>query len=121
MSAILLLPLQARARLRIRVTITLAVAPTKVGKVRWRHTVAMPNAIAVVEFPRRRNLQIAIYIVDNGYTRSTRLVLVSVLIDDRLKHFLRYDGLAIGSFYGVHEVLERVRNVSRIENPRREF
>jgi len=81
----------------------------------------MPNAIAVVEFPRRRNLQIAIYIVDNGYTWSTRLILVRVLIDDRLKHFLRYDGLAIRSFYGVHKVLERVRDVSRIENPRREF
>jgi hypothetical protein len=81
----------------------------------------MPYAIAVVEFPCRRNLQIAIYIVDNGYTRSTWLVLVSVLIDDRLKHLLRYDGLAIRSFYGVHKVLERVRDVTRIEGSRREF
>jgi len=81
----------------------------------------MPNAIAVVELPCRRNLQIAIYIVDNAYTRSTRLILVSVLIDNSLKHFLRYDGLAIRSFYGVHKVLERVRDVSRIENPRGEF
>jgi len=81
----------------------------------------MPNAIAVVEFPRRGNLQIAIYIVDNGYTRSTRLVLVSVLIDDCLKHVLRYDGLAIRGFYGVHKVLQRMRDVSSIKNPRREF
>ena len=81
----------------------------------------MPNAIAVVEFPCRGNLQVVIYIVDNGYTRSTRLVLVSVLIDDRLKHVLRYDGLTIRGFYGVHKVLQRVRDVSRIENTRREF
>ncbi len=121
MSAILLLPLQARARLRIRVTVTLAVAPTEVGKIRGRHTVAMPYTIAVIELPRRRNLQIAIYIVDNGYTRSTRLILVSVLIDDSLKHFLRYDGLTISSFYGVHKVLEPVRDVSSIEDPGSEF
>jgi hypothetical protein len=91
MSAILLLPLQARACLRLRVTVALAVAPTKVCIIRWRHIVAMPYAIAVVKLPRRGHLQIAIYIVDNGYARSHGLVLVSVLIDGGLKHFLRRD------------------------------
>jgi hypothetical protein len=91
MPAIFLLPLQARACLRLWVTVTLAAAPTKVGKIRWRYIVAMPDAITVVELPRRRHLQIAIDIVDDGYARGIRLILVGVLIDGSLKHFLRHD------------------------------
>jgi len=91
MPAILLLSLQARARLRFWITVSLAVAPTEVGKIGWWHTVAMPEAITVMELPCGRHLQIAIYIVDDGYARGIRLVLVSVFINDCLKHFLCHD------------------------------
>lgn len=77
--------------MRIWVTVALAVAPSEVGIIRWRYIVAMPYAIAVVELPRRRHLHVAIHVVDNGYARSIRLVLESVLIDGGLKHFLRHD------------------------------
>jgi|SRR6267142_651421 len=99
-----MLPLQARARLRLRVTVSLTVAPSKVVEVWWGHTVAMPYAIAVIELPRRRDI-IFIYIVDDRYRWGIRLVLVSVLINDSLKHFLRRVRLAIRGFYRIHEIL----------------
>jgi hypothetical protein len=103
-SAKFMLPLQARARLRLRVTVSLTVAPSKVIEVWWGHTVAMPYTIAVIELPRRRNI-IFVYVVDDRYRWGIRLVVVRVLINDSLKHFLRCVRLAIRGFYRIHEIL----------------
>jgi hypothetical protein len=64
----------------------------------------MPYTIAVMEFPRRRDI-IFIYIIDDRYRWGIRLVVVCVLINDSLKHFLGRVRLAISGFYRIHEIL----------------
>lgn len=89
--AILVLSLQARARLRLGVAVTFAVTATKVDQIRGRHVVTMPYVIAVVKFPGRCYLLVAVYVVDNRDVRCIRLVLVSILDNDSFEHVLRHE------------------------------
>jgi|SRR6266702_1779723 len=89
--AILVLSLQARARLRLGVTVAFAVTTTKVDRIRGRHVVTVPYVIAVVKFPGRCHLLVAIYVIDNRDVRGIRLVLESVLDDDSFEHVLCHD------------------------------
>jgi hypothetical protein len=89
--AILVLSLQARARLRLGVTVAFAVTASKVDQIRGRHVVTVPDLIAVVKFPGRCHLLVAVYVVDNRDVRRIRLVLVSVLDDDGFEHVLCHE------------------------------
>ena len=63
--AILVLSFQARARLRLGVTVTFAVTTAKVDQIRGRHVVTVPYVIAIVKFPGRCHLLVAVYVIDN--------------------------------------------------------